>query len=125
MAAGVHNIVIESGATWREGVTLMEPDGETPTDVTGYEVRMEVRTRAGATEALISISEVAGEDGEVTVGDADGHLSLRITPTGTLKVRGLKKAVYDIFIELPGGDVDKLLKGAVTVDPNVTDPTYD
>ena len=124
------NITLHRGASWRRRLTLALPgatsdNGYTPRrDITGCEARAEVAPKAGE-PALISISETPSEDGSITIGDADGTLDLYISAIGTAKLEG-RRAVWDVFLEWPGGqDVDKVAMGTVTIDLNVTDPTYD
>lgn len=125
MTAGTHNITIEQGATLTMVVTLMQEDGVTPRPLTGAEARMQVRTKAGVPDPpLIDISEVAGDDGQITIDEEAGQLTLVVISDVTAALT-IKKGVYDLVLELPNGTVERILEGVATVSPGVTTPTHD
>lgn len=130
MEPGVYAIALHQGASWRKTFTFAtaNPDptlDPIPVNLTGCEVRMDIRSRAGAPDpALISLSELPTPDGSLTLGGAAGTLVIHLTAAATNRLR-IKKAAYDIFLEWSNGDVDKVVMGSVTIDPAVTEPTYD
>ena len=120
------DITLHRGASWRRQYTLAHSADPGDTfDLTGCEARLEIRPKAGSDVLLISLSEEPSEDGSLDLTGTDGGISIYISPTATLKLTG-KTAAWDLFLEWPSGlDVDKIVMGAVAIDPNVTDPTYD
>jgi hypothetical protein len=122
MAAATHDITIEQGATWRLALTWMQPDGVTAYDLTGCTARMQVRSAHG-TDILIDLDSLVGADGQIVLGGASGGLSISIAPAATERLN-VRKAKYDLVLQLPTGDVDRLLEGKVTISPSITEPTY-
>jgi hypothetical protein len=120
------DITLHRGASWRRQYTLARSaDPLDAYDLTGCEARLEIRPKAGSETLLISISELVDDDGQITLGGTDGTISIYLSPAATLKLN-VKSAAWDLFLEWPSGiDVDKIVMGAVAIDPNVTDPTYD
>lgn len=139
MTAATKDLVIEQGSTFVWGMTLfdieVDDDGvETvigPRDLTDCKARMQIRQRRGAEIQIdantendqIVLGRVAYGD---TPGDDDptnGRLMVVITDDET-DVITIKKGVYDLELvepdPAPSGFVIRLYKGAVTVDPNVT-----
>jgi hypothetical protein len=123
MAAGKRDIVVEQGATWRLGVTWMNPDGVTPIDLTGAHARMQIRRAPGDDVALVSISDVSSADGSIVIDAGTGHLSLVISPAATERL-ALRCAAYDLVLELANGEVYRILEGAANISRSVTEPTY-
>jgi hypothetical protein len=122
MAAATHDITIEQGATWRLVLSWMQPDGVTAYDLTGCQARMQVRSAHG-TDVLIDLDEAGTDDGQISLGGATGSIAIRIAPSATEKLN-VKKAQYDLVLQLATGDVERLLRGKVTVVPSITEPTY-
>lgn len=176
MTAGVANVVIEQGATWRRAITYLQPvtnldpqvtlawqgiwssteayeagalvySGTSyyyaptavvagiappaspwvlipPYDVTGCTARMDVRAKAGAPDpALISITNVLGASGQITVGTTDGSLGLWLKPDATLLLTG-RRAHYDVYITDTSGETIRVLEGNVTISRTTTRPTH-
>lgn len=123
MAAGVHNIALEQGSTFRLHLTWGtrgtdaqgNPIIEVPYDLTGCTARMQIRNRAGGTLLL----ELNTENGGIDLGGTDGTIDVLITDeqTDSLEVR---RAKYDLEVYFPNGDTRRPVKGDVTVDQVVT-----
>jgi hypothetical protein len=122
MAAATHDITIEQGATWRLALTWMQPDGVTAYDLTGCKARMQVRSAHG-TDILIDLTDEAGADGQIVLGGALGDIAIRIAPVASERLN-VRKAQYDLVLQLASGDVERLLQGKVAVKPSITEPTY-
>lgn len=118
MSAGTHNFTIEAEADWERTIYLKD-DAESPIDLSGYTAVMTIRKEldGGPVHEL----ESTGGSPEITIDGANGKITLTLTDaqTGALKI---KQGVYDLFLCDAGdtGDVSKLLKGTITVDPAVT-----
>lgn len=153
MVAIKKNLYVESGATYNigfvyhapvlsdDGDVLTDPDGNPipgdPLPLTGCQARMQIRTKWNAEEALITAT-TAIDDSEgakrIVLEAADpesgepiiGRVDIELTDLDTMKLQGLRKAVYDLELIWPleGGDirqrVDRLLQGEIVVDQNVT-----
>jgi hypothetical protein len=121
MAAGIHNITIEQGATFNL-VALYRDSGGAIIPLTGWTARMQVRAAFNSPHPLL---DLPGTDGTITVTGATGRIEVTIPAevTAGLSLYGKASAsyVYDLEIaETATGVVKRLLKGAVTVDAEVT-----
>lgn len=124
MAAGKYDINIEQGATYNESFTWRVDDGSTPptgpiVDLTGCTARMQIRqTQSTATYFI----ELTTENGRITLypGAADPNIELNISATDTALLTFTTAAVYDLEIVTAAGYVTRVLKGAVTLDKEVT-----
>lgn len=124
MAAAQVPLNIEKGATFvapfqylrRMDGGSVTIDGKQwePQDLTGADVRAEVRQRAGA-PLLHAFATVVTDA-------AAGKFELRMTAaeTDAIEWRG---GQYDLEVELPDGTVERLAQGAVTVSPSITTGT--
>lgn len=113
MAAAELNLVIEKGATFRWPLTLSDVNG--PMDLTGFNARMHVRETVDSPEVLLDLSTY---NGAITV-TAAGVLYVKASAAQTDAITA-RKGVYDLELEYPDGEVDRLFKGKVTFDPSVT-----
>jgi hypothetical protein len=115
MSAGIHNITVEVGATFRLNVTWKDGNGD-PIDLTGYEARMQFRKKFSSTTTIMSFTSGAGT---IVLGGADGTVAVKGIATLTETITD-KFGVYDLELIAPNGDVDRILKGEVEFDPEVT-----
>lgn len=109
MGAARYTIRIEQGATWRTTLTLAN------TDLTGYSARMQARADIAETTTLLDLSTGSG----ITIDGTAGRIVLELTDEQTT-VLDWTEGVYDLEIIAPNGDVTRLLKGPIYVDPEVT-----
>jgi len=127
MPAAKKNLTIEQGATWRDSYTLLQPApagtpiaSRLPVDLTGYSTRMQVRPDYASATVLL---ELTPANGRITITPASGKLDLYISDADTAALTFTDTpAVYDLELIEPGGDVIRLLKGTVTLSPEVTRP---
>lgn len=130
MAAAEHDITIEQGATYyliftwyQESLVTPGTPGD-PYDVTACIIRMQIReTQQGTIQWSGSTT-----NGKITHNGAGGKITVKITDDDTdLLTR--KALRYDLEIEYTTGpktgDVYRLLKGVVIVDPNYTQEVDD
>ena len=112
-----HNIAIEQGTTWRLEVGWEDESGS-PIDLTGWTARMQVREDHASVASLVSLSSLPGE-GVVIDGPA-GVVAIEITASATASLPAPLEAVYDLEVEGPGGEVERLLHGCADIEPEVT-----
>jgi hypothetical protein len=88
-----------------------------PTDITDYTARMQIREKWHSTDV---IHELTTENGGIILTIDDASILLTILPniTSTFK---FNKAVYDVKMISPGGDVTRVFEGIVTLHKEVTE----
>lgn len=116
MAAGTYDVVCDAGSTLR--LRLIYKDNESqPIDLTGYAARLQVRHRPSSEDAILALDTTEG--GGITVGGSNGEISI-VVPAATTAGLPAGRHVYDLEIELPGGDTTRLIGGYFKVRPEVT-----
>lgn len=110
MGAARYTIRIEQGATWRPVFTLRD------TNLTGYTARMQIRADINATDVLLELSTA---NGKISIDGPAGQIKPVLTDVETAALTWIS-GVYDLELIAPSGDVQRLLKGPVEVDPEVT-----
>jgi len=128
--AGVYNITIEQGSTFARLISIEQPNliadptGQTfeNFNLAGFTGRMQIRRTIDTTTPMISLTT---ENGRMTINpnivgtpSRNNEISLLITAadTATLTTSG----VYDLEIISTGGTVSKVIRGDVTLIPEVT-----
>lgn len=114
MSAGIYNIVIEQGATYRR--RLVWKINSNPVNLTGYSARLKVRT---VPRGMLVLSLTTDVDGGITLGTTDGVIDLALSATQTALLNAGKYG-YDLELVSAGGDVTRLVKGTFTISPEVT-----
>ena len=130
MIAGVYNLTIEKGSTFGRLISVEQPDLATdPTgqtfenfDLSGFTARMHIRRTIDTPTPMITLTT---ENGRIAinpsiVGDAtkNNEISLSITAADTATIT--TSGVYDLEIISAGGTVSKVIRGDVTLIPEVT-----
>ena len=130
MIAGVYNLTIEQGSTFGRLISVEQPDLATdPTgqtfenfDLSGFTARMHIRRTIDTLTPMITLTT---ENGRIAinpsiVGDAtkNNEISLSITAADTATIT--TSGVYDLEIISAGGTVSKVIRGDVTLIPEVT-----
>jgi len=125
MIAGTYNMTIEQGSTFGRLISVEEPDLATdPTGATfkpfplnGYTARMQIRRNVDSSTAMLSLTT---ENGGIAInpGTEDNEIRLSITATNTALLTS--DGVYDLEIISSLGEVSKVIRGIVTVIPEVT-----
>lgn len=118
MAAAKYNFKLEQGATWRLQLTLKDSSDD-PIDLTGHIVRMQLRTAHSARTALVSLTTVTPAHGISIPTPTNGVVTLELTDEETALLPP-RELVYDVEVENPSGEVQRVLQGVATVDPEVT-----
>lgn len=112
MVATVWKITIEQGATWRTSLTLTERD------LTGCTARMHIRERIESPSPVIALT--SDEDDGITITPGPPGVITVVIPAETTTAIDWRYGVYDLELISPDGTVERLLKGDVLVDPEVT-----
>lgn len=122
MIAGIYNLFIEQGATFTRLIEIEYPD---PTDVTvmlpydlsGFSASMQIRRTIESSTPQILLTSNNGRI-EMQPNGTNNALRIYLTPeeTSTLTSDG----VYDIEIEDGSGDIQRILRGSVTLSLEVT-----
>ena len=130
MIAGVYNITIEQGSTFGRLISVEQPDLATdPTgqtfenfDLAGYTARMHIRRTIDSSTAMITLTT---ENGRIAINPnivgyptRNNEISLSITAADTATIT--TSGVYDLEIISTGGTVSKVIRGDVTLIPEVT-----
>lgn len=116
MPAGLHNLTIEQGATFRRVISLRDYNTNAIKNLTGFTARMQIRAFVADTATLVSLTT---ENGGITIDAAEGQITLIITAAVTASMTW-RKAVYDLEIIDGSGTVTRLLQGSIIVSPEVT-----
>lgn len=125
MVAATYNMTIEQGATYRLVMVYGRKSGTQdaqgneivdPYDITGCAARMQVRQRRDS-EVLISATTLNG--GILIPTGTDGKLIITISDEATDSL-SVKKALYDLELSYPSGDVVRVMQGKVTISTNIT-----
>lgn len=115
MSAGYLDLYIEQGATYNQPIVWKDSSG-VAVNLTGYTARMQVRKTISATTPIITLTT---ENGRITLGGANGTITLNITATDTAALEQFA-GVYDLELQSYSGFVTRLLEGQVTVSKEVT-----
>jgi hypothetical protein len=114
--SGVYDLRLEAGADFERTLTWVA-DGDA-VNLTGYTARLQIRDKQTSTEPLLALTT---ENGGLTLGGAAGTIALVISAAGTMTLSdALLTGIYDLELIAPAGRVTRLLRGNVTIAPNVT-----
>ena len=119
MSAGVHNIVMEQGVTFSQGMTWKID--KNPVNLTGYKARMHVRGSGSGNPVSTRLAlELTSEKGDIVLGGSAGTITIGISATDSSSVIPAGKYFYDLELESSDGTVTRLLKGTFTVVAEMT-----
>jgi hypothetical protein len=115
VTAGLYNIVIEQGGTFRR--TIFLKTNGVAMSLANYTARMQIRPSVTSSVLLHELTEA---NNGITIDDALGRIDLFISDDDTAAMI-FRRGVYDLEIESEStGDVLRVLQGGVQVSPNVT-----
>ena len=125
MIAGIYNITIEQGSTFVRLISIEQPDldadptGATfePFVLTGYSARMQIRRTVESSTVMLSLTSPSGGI-IISPGTPENELSITISAAVTAALTS--SGVYDLEIVDAGGLVSKVIRGTVTLIPEVT-----
>jgi len=116
MSAGKYNTEIEKGATFKRTITYKDGT-DTPVDLFGASIRMQIRDNYTSETAAISIDTSSGG---ISIDEPEnGIFTIELTPAETESL-DFRQGVYDIEIEYTEGTVERVLEGRVKIKPQVT-----
>lgn len=116
MDTGIWNFICNQGATFYVPISWADENLD-PIDLTGYEIRMRVKTSKSAS---VSIIELTTGNGRAELTDAEnGEFLLQIDDADT-EVLEAGRYRYDLELEAPGGFVTRLLQGRFRVRAEIT-----
>jgi hypothetical protein len=113
--AKTYELLIDQGSTLEVQFSLKDEAG-LALNLTGYEVRMQIRTSYNATAVILNLSTFLGTivleplEGKITI-KASAEVTAALVP---------KRYVYDIETVSPTGFVTRIVQGNVVVSPEVT-----
>ncbi len=113
-------IVIEQGATYRLRFLVRDADDlqQTPRDLSGWSVRMQVREAPDAPAAMLDLST---DNGSITVDLPNAEVDAVATAEQTAELPVVCDAVFDVVGTAPAGEpVERWLWGAARIEPRVT-----
>lgn len=111
--ADTYDIEIDAGATFQLQVLWKDSDGDL-INLTGYSARMHIRRTVEAEDIDVELASGSG----ITLGGTAGTIDIEIDDATTSGLSG--SYVYDLELESGSGVVDRVIQGAVTVNPEVT-----
>jgi hypothetical protein len=127
--APIYDFSIDQGATKRLRLLYRYQSGVGPApglvpiytshDLAGCSARMQIR-QAVNTPVLVELTSGLAGGIVIEAGGADGQIDIGITDEQT-EVLELRRAVYDLELEWPSGDVTRLMQGKITISLNVTE----
>lgn len=115
MAAGVSNLIIPKGGTYKKDFWYKDND-KNVIDLTGYTARMQVREYHSSTSTILDLTT---ENGGLTITALEGKVSIRVEADVTAAVV-TRSGVYDIELVDSSGDVTKFVGGSVKFPEEVT-----
>lgn len=110
-----YDLEIKQGATLSLTATWRDSSG-TAVNLTGYTARMQVRSAYEATSTILSLTSGSG----ITLGGAAGTIAITASANATAALTAPWSGVWDLELVSGGGEVTRLMEGAVTVTPEVT-----
>ena len=111
------DLEIFQGATFRKQLRWTTGKPPEPVPLADWVIRMQIRPKIKSDDVII---ELTTENGRIVITDPeDGVFELRISPEDTANL-SFNSAVYDLELENLDGEVVRLIKGMVTLDPEVT-----
>ena len=118
MGAAIYDFEIDQGAYWSQ-LLLWEDQDKNPIDLDGYSAAMEIRQNVGdADPPLVSLT--SAPSGGITLGGQDGTILLEIEADVTATLPAYSKCFYDLNLDPGDGRIKRLIRGVMTVQPEVT-----
>jgi hypothetical protein len=115
MEPGNYDFTVWQGATWYREITYKTTAGVV-VNLSAYSARMTIRRVFGSTP-LLSLTSSPG--GGIVLAATAPNMVVTITDAQTLALT-FSSAVYDLVIVAPGGTVDRILQGRVSLSPEVS-----
>ena len=110
------NIEIVKGATFSLPVSFVDVNKEI-IDITGWTAKMQIRQVIDSIDP--PIVDLTTENGGILIDVATGTMTPVIDASVTALLTPMD-AVYDFFVIQPGGNVQRYLRGCVSIEERVT-----
>lgn len=122
MISGIYNIFIEQGATFSRLVEIEYPNPSDvtvmlPYDLTSHSASMQIRRTVDSSTAQITLTNANGRI-EMQPNGQENAMLIKLTPQETTTLTS--DGVYDLEIQDGAGDVQRILRGSVTLSLQVT-----
>ena len=112
-AVYVSNLIINTGSTFSQTLTLESSDDDSACNLTGYTPTSQVRKWAGSETATVDFTC------SVPSPATQGKILLSLTATQT-KALTAGRHVYDVILTTDAGTVQKVVEGSVLIREGVT-----
>jgi hypothetical protein len=122
MIAGSYNLFIEQGATFTRLIEIEYPDPDDvtimlPYDLSGFSASMHIRRTIDSANTLVVLNNSNGRI-EIQPGGVENAIRLNLSASVTSDITS--DGVYDLEITDINGNVQRILKGSVTLSQQVT-----
>lgn len=120
------DFVIDQGSDWVVQVSLQNDD-RTPLNLRGYRAHLQCRATSGGTP-VIDLSTAAGTItingplGQLNWGVPGAQTAAYTSQTASTPGSTVLLGVYDLFLEMPGGQLSKYLYGQISLTLSETLP---
>lgn len=111
MAVYVNNLTVNAGVDFTQVFVLEDVDTNGPLNLTGYEVKAQMRKHAGAVGVTTFNATIYNA--------ASGKIQLGLSTTSTASLKP-GRYVYDVVVTDPTDYMSKVLEGMVLVREGVT-----
>ena len=116
MASARVNLIIEQGVTWSQSFTWKVGDPLVIVDLTGFTARMQIRpSRCSST----IVADIGTANGGIVIDPLAGRFDVSMSSDVTGAIDG-GLYVYDLEATSGGGEVSRVLGGAVSFSEEVT-----
>ncbi|CAE6859629.1 hypothetical protein R69746_07749 [Paraburkholderia aspalathi] len=129
----VWNFTLKQGADTSISMTWLQSDGVTPLNLTGYSMKLAIKASASSPTALLTLTSAANTGSRIVLGGTAGTINLIFAraDTAALVASGLPNVnligtplyqvgAYDLQYTDNAGNVNYLLEGTVSLDPQIT-----
>jgi len=114
--AGQRNFEVDQNTTFTFTVEYKDDDGD-PIVLTNCSAKMQVRDTKGGSKLAFTLTSPS--TGGITIDEALGKLTIKMTPTQTNKLF-YPKSSYDLMLTDSNLNKTKLLEGFITLSRSVT-----
>lgn len=111
------DLEIYQGSTFRKGFQWKIQSTDLPMDLTGCQIKMQIKESACSNTAIIECSTANG--GAVFESEIDAKWYVEILPEDTMLLSPIRYA-YDMDVIFPSGDVYTIARGTIKVIAQVT-----
>ena len=124
MPAATLDLFMEQGASFKR--TLIFKDSQVvpvEIDLTGNVYKAEIRkTISGdlVAEFVCTVLDQVTNKGEMTMYLSDEQTEAIVMKPQNTQTRALEKFTYDMEVEYPSGDKDRVIQGVISISPGVT-----